>query len=95
LGIGYGDGFPRVLGNRGNALLAGQKFPIIGRISMDMTVVDITGAGGVEVGDAATLIGTDGDGVITLDEVADLAGTISYEILTGFTARMPRIWITE
>tara|TARA_B100000809_G_scaffold253854_1_gene290362 strand:- start:1699 stop:1986 length:288 start_codon:yes stop_codon:yes gene_type:complete len=95
LGIGYGDGFPRVLGNRGNVLLAGQQFPIIGRISMDMTVVDITGAGGVEVGDAATLIGTDGDGVITLDEVADLAGTISYEILTGFTARMPRIWMTE
>jgi alanine racemase len=95
LGIGYGDGFPRVLGNRGSALLAGQKIPIIGRISMDMTVVDITGAGGVEVGDTATLIGTDGDGVITLDEVADLAGTISYEILTGFTTRMPRIWMTE
>jgi len=95
LGIGYGDGFPRVLGNRGSALLAGQRLPIIGRISMDMTVVDITGADGVKVGDTATLIGQDGDGVITLDEVADLAGTISYEILTGFTARMPRIWITE
>ncbi len=95
LGIGYGDGFPRVLGNRGSALLAGQKLPIIGRISMDMTVVDITGADGVQVGDTATLIGTDGDGVITLDEVADLAGTISYEILTGFTARMPRIWMSE
>ncbi len=49
----------------------------------------------MQVGDTATLIGTDGDGVITLDEVADLAGTISYEILTGFTARMPRIWMTE
>ncbi|MCH8810498.1 MAG: alanine racemase [Gemmatimonadetes bacterium] len=95
LGIGYGDGFPRVLGNRGSALLAGQRLPIIGRISMDMTVVDITGAGGVRVGDVATLIGRDGDGVIPLDEIADLAGTISYEILTGFTARMPRIWMTE
>ena len=95
LGIGYGDGFPRVLGNHGSALLAGRRLPIIGRISMDMTVVDITGADGVEVGDTATLIGTDGDGVITLDEVADLAGTISYEILTGLTARMPRIWMTE
>jgi len=95
LGIGYGDGFPRILGNRGNALLGGQRRPIIGRISMDMTVVDITGAEGVQVGDTATLIGTDGDGVITLDEVADLAETISYEILTGFTARMPRVWMTE
>ena len=95
LGIGYGDGFPRVLGNRGAVLLAGRRVPIIGRISMDMTVVDITGIDGVGMGDTATLIGTDGDSVITLDEVADLAGTISYEILTGFTARMPRIWMTE
>ncbi len=95
LGIGYGDGFPRVLGNRGSVLLSGRRVPIIGRISMDMTVVDITGNDAVEVGDTATLIGTDGDLAITLDEVADLAGTISYEILTGFTARLPRIWITE
>ncbi len=95
LGIGYGDGFPRVLGNRGSVLLAGRRVPIIGRISMDMTVVDITGIDGVGMGDTATLIGRDGDGVITLDEVADLAGTISYEILTGFKARMPRIWMTE
>ena len=95
LGIGYGDGFPRVLGNRGNALLSGRRVPIIGRISMDMTVVDITGDDGVGLGDTATLIGTDGDVSITLDDVADLAGTISYEILTGFTARMPRIWMTE
>lgn len=95
LGIGYGDGFPRVLGNRGSVLLSGRKVPIVGRISMDMTVVDITGHDGVEVGDAATLIGRDGESAITLDEVADLAGTISYEILTGFTVRMPRVWKTE
>jgi alanine racemase len=95
LGIGYGDGFPRVLGNRGSVLLYGRKVPIVGRISMDMTVVDITGHDGVEVGDAATLIGRDGESAITLDEVADLAGTISYEILTGFTVRMPRVWKTE
>ena len=95
LGIGYGDGFPRVLGNRGSVMLSGRRAPIIGRISMDMTVVDITGVDGVGVGDTATLIGTDGDLVLTLDEVADLAGTISYEILTGFTARMPRVWMTE
>ncbi len=95
LGIGYGDGFPRVLGNRGSVLLSGRRVPIIGRISMDMTVVDITGDDGVEVGEIATLIGADGDFAITLEEVADLAGTISYEILTGFTARLPRIWKTE
>ena len=95
LGIGYGDGFPRALGNRGSVLLSGRKAPIIGRISMDMTVVDITGIDGVGVGETATLMGTDGGSSITLDEVAELAGTISYEILTGFTSRMPRIWMME
>jgi alanine racemase len=95
LGIGYGDGFPRILGNLGHAILSGRRVPIIGRISMDMTVVDITGVEGVGAGDTATLIGRDGDADITLDEVADLAGTISYEILTGLTTRMPRIWMPE
>jgi alanine racemase len=61
---------------------------------MDMTVVDITGVDGVVVGDTATLIGTDGEETITLDEVAELAGTISYEILTGLTPRLPRVWVT-
>ena len=93
LGIGYGDGFPRLLGNKGNSLLHGHKVPIIGRISMDMTVVDISGVEDVAVGDTATLIGTDGDVRITLDEVAQQADTISYEILTGFTGRLPRIWM--
>ena len=92
LGIGYGDGLPRILGNRGSALLRGRRVPIVGRISMDLTVVDISGIDGVVVGDTATLIGTDGEARITVDEVAVQAGTISYEILTGLTSRLPRIW---
>ena len=80
LAIGYGDGLPRALGNRGHALLRGVRAPIIGRISMDVTVVDITGVPDVGLGDTATLIGTDGEDRITLDEVAGLAGTISYEV---------------
>ena len=92
LSIGYGDGLPRALGDQGHALLRGVRTPIIGRISMDVTVVDITGVPDVELGDAATLIGGDGDNRITLDEVADLAGTISYEVLTGLTTRIPRVW---
>jgi alanine racemase len=59
---------------------------------MDLTVVDITGAGGGRIGDVATLIGNDGSESITVDEVAALAGTISYEILVGFTPRVPRVW---
>jgi alanine racemase len=92
LGIGYGDGLPRLLSNRGRALLKGRSCPIVGRISMDVTVVDISGVEGVEAGDVATLIGSDGDEHISLEEVADLASTINYEVLTGLGHRLPRIW---
>ena len=95
LGIGYGDGFPRCLGNRGAAIMGGGRAPIIGRISMDLTVVDITDLPRAGVGDVATLIGSSGPERISLDEVAGLAGTISYEILTGLTSRLPRVWLGE
>ncbi len=95
LAIGYGDGLPRSLGNRGSALLRGRRVPIIGRISMDVTVVDISDVPGVEAGEVATLVGADGGAHITVDEVAQLAGTISYEVLTGFTPRVPRIWLDD
>ena len=95
LAIGYADGLPRALSNRGHALVNGCRVPIIGRISMDVTVVNISGAGPVEPGQVATLMGLDGDENITVDELAKLVGTISYEILTGFTPRVPRIWMTE
>ncbi|HEX7091420.1 MAG TPA: alanine racemase [Longimicrobiales bacterium] len=89
--VGYGDGLPRSLGNRGAALVCGRRVPIIGRISMDMTVVDLTGVPEASVGDVVTLIGRDGGQEITVDEVAAQAGTIGYEILTGLTARLPRV----
>jgi alanine racemase len=94
LGIGYGDGLPRSLGNRGSALFRGRRVPIVGRISMDLTVVDITDVPGAEgaVGEIVTLIGSDGESRIPLDEVAALAGTIGYEVLTGLTARLRRVW---
>lgn len=95
LAIGYGDGLPRALGNRGSALLRGRRVPIIGRVSMDMTAVNISGLDGVQPGSVATLIGADGRERITIDEVAGLAGTISYEVLTGFTTRLPRIWMDD
>jgi alanine racemase len=89
--IGYGDGLPRTLGNVGHALVRGRRVRIIGRISMDMTVVDVTGVPEVTAGDVATFIGADGEEEILVDEVAALAGTISYEILTGLTSRLPRL----
>ena len=91
LGIGYGDGLPRGLGNRGGALVRGRRVPIVGRVSMDLTVVDLTDVPEARRGDVATLIGKDGGEEITVEDVAALAGTISYDVLTGLTARLPRV----
>lgn len=93
ISIGYGDGLPRRLSNRGKALVGGAVVPIIGRISMDVTVVDITGVPGVDDESVATFVGEQGDLSTGLDEVAESAGTISYEVLTGWTGRLPRIWV--
>jgi alanine racemase len=89
--VGYGDGLPRRLGNRGSGLVHGQRVPFVGRISMDLTVVDITGVPDARPGDVVTLIGSDAGAEITLDEVAAQAETISYEILTGLRPRLPRV----
>lgn len=89
--IGYGDGMRRELGNTGSAIVRGRKVRIVGRISMDLTVVDVTGLAEVEAGDVATFIGAEGEEEILVDEVAARVGTISYEILTGLTPRLPRL----
>ncbi|MCI0432785.1 MAG: alanine racemase [Gemmatimonadetes bacterium] len=91
LAIGYGDGLRRALGNRGRALLRGCRVPIVGRISMDMTVVEVSAVPDAVPGDIATLLGADGESEILLDDVATEAGTIAYEILTGLTPRLPRM----
>ncbi len=94
LSIGYGDGLPRALATGGGeVLIRGRRVPIIGRISMDMTTVDLTHLPEAQVGDIATLIGSDGGEEITVDEVAARVGTISYEILTGLTARLSREYL--
>jgi alanine racemase len=94
LAIGYGDGLPRALAAAGGeALLQGRRVPIVGRISMDMTVVDVSTVEGVRPGDPATLIGRDGEEEITVDQVAARVGTISYEILTGLGPRLPRVYL--
>ena len=89
--MGYGDGLPRALGNTGAAIVRGRRVRIVGRISMDMTVVDVTGLAEVDPGDVATFIGAEGEEEILVDDVAAQAGTISYEILTGLLPRLPRV----
>lgn len=91
LAIGYGDGLPRALGNIGAAIVRGVRVPIVGRVSMDMTVVDVSEVPAVEAGDVATLLGRDGGEEIRLEHVAAQATTIGYEILTRLTTRLPRL----
>jgi alanine racemase len=91
LGIGYADGLPHSLSNRGTALLGGHRVPIRGAVCMDVTVVDVTDLKGVSSGSVATLLGADGAEVITLEELAERAGRLEYEVVTGLGARLPRI----
>jgi alanine racemase len=91
LPIGYGDGYPRGLSNKGQVLLHGKRYPVIGTVCMDQTLVNL-GSGEAHNGDEAVLIGRQGNEVITADDVAAQLGTISYEVLTGISQRVPRIY---
>jgi alanine racemase len=90
--IGYADGLARPLSNRGQVLIGASHVPIVGRVCMDMTMVDVTSLPDVCLGDEAVLIGRQGDDEITADEVADLTGTISYEVLCRIGPRVPRLY---
>lgn len=93
LGIGYGDGVPRSLQGVAQVLLGGARRPVIGRVTMDMIMVDAGPVSGrVAVGDVATLIGAQDHEAITLDEFAAWSGTISYEALTRLSRRLPRLY---
>lgn len=93
LPVGYADGYPRLLSNRGSVLIQGARYPIVGRVCMDQLMVDLGTNHSIEPGQVVTLIGTDGKETITVDEVARLAQTISHEILTGIGKRVPRIYV--
>ncbi len=90
LPMGYADGLSRLLSNRGSVLLRGRRAPIAGRVSMDQTILDVTDIPGVKIGDEAVILGEQGGESITAWEMADLAGTIPYEVLCNIAARVPR-----
>lgn len=92
LGIGYADGYPRSLSNCGTVLLDDGAAPVIGRVCMDVIVVEISRLARVQVGSLATVIGGPADSPAALDRVAERSGTISYEILTGLAPRLPRLY---
>lgn len=91
LAAGYGDGYPRHLSGAGaEVLIKGKRCPLLGRVTMDQIVVDVSDAGPVQAGDEAILMGRQGSETITADELAAKAGTIPWEILTGITSRVVR-----
>ncbi|MBR1592995.1 MAG: alanine racemase [Ruminococcus sp.] len=91
--IGYADGYSRLLSSRGEILVCGKRCRITGRVCMDQLMIDISDVPEAKAGDIVTLIGRDGDDRITADELADIYGTIGYEVVCGISKRVPRIYI--
>jgi alanine racemase len=90
--IGYGDGLMRAGSNRGSMLVGGRRCPIVGRISMDLTTLDVTDVPGCAVGDEVVVLGTQGSQQLSAVDVADACGTIAYEVLTNISPRVPRVY---
>jgi len=87
---GYADGYVRALSNRGRVIVKGEYAPVVGRVSMDLTLVDVTGIEGVRVGERVTMLGADGPLPLPAEDLARTAGTLSYEITCGVSSRVPR-----
>ncbi len=90
--IGYADGYSRLLSSRGTMLVRGQRAPIVGRVCMDLIMLDVGHIEGVQTGDEAVALGSQGDETVSADEIAAELGTINYEIVSSITARVPRIF---
>lgn len=91
--IGYDDGYRRLLSNRGKMIVRGHFAPVVGRVSMDMTLIDVTDVPNVAIDDYVTLLGSEGEVTITAEDLGELVGTISYEITCGISNRVPRIYL--
>ena len=91
--VGYADGYPRNLSNVGYVLIRGKKAPIVGRVCMDQFMVDVTHIDGVSFGDKVTLIGTDGNEIITTEDLSQLSGRFNYEFICDLGKRIPRVYV--
>lgn len=90
--IGYDDGYRRAFSNKSRVIVRNQFAPVVGRVSMDLTIIDVTDVQGAAVDDQVTLLGSAGACAITAEDLGELAGTISYEITCGISNRVPRIY---
>jgi alanine racemase len=93
LGAGYADGYPHHLGNRSRVILKGRHAAVLGAVSMDLLTVDATGCPDLQPGDAATLLGEEGEARVDAAELARGAGTIAYTILCAIAARVKRFYV--
>ena len=90
LSVGYADGYSRAASNKAYVLINGQRAPVVGRVCMDQTMVDVSRVSHLRAGDVATLIGADGNERITADDLGEMLGTIGYEVVCGISARVER-----
>lgn len=93
--VGYGDGYPRGLSNRGSVLIRGKRAPVLGRVCMDQFMVDVSGIPDAAEGDGVTLIGADGGEEITMEELGELSGRFNYELACDLGKRIPRVYLKE
>ncbi len=93
--VGYADGFNRLFSNRGRVLINGRSYPVVGRVCMDQTMVDVGPTTGFQVGDAVVLMGRSGDQEITCDEWAEMLNTITYEVTCRIDLRVKRVYVGE
>ncbi|MDN5977551.1 alanine racemase [Acidipropionibacterium jensenii] len=91
--VGYADGYPRLLSSRGPVLIGGRRHLVAGRVCMDQIMVDLGPDADAAIGDEVVMIGSQGDAVVTADELAGLTGTISYEITCDISKRVDRVWV--
>ena len=90
--VGYGDGYPRSLSNKGYVLIRGRKAPILGRVCMDQMMVDVSNIEDTQRGDTVTLVGQDGNEQITMEDLGSLSGRFNYELACDINARVPRVY---
>ncbi len=93
--VGYGDGYPRGLSNKGYVLIRGKKAPILGRVCMDQFMVSLEKISDAKEGDIVTLIGADGDEKITMEELGEISGRFNYELACGLGKRIPRVYTKD
>ena len=94
--IGYHDGYMRGLSNRAHVMVGGMYAPVVGRVSMDLTLIDVTDVSGVEIDDQVTLLGWNRQNPelkVMAEDLARIAGTLSYEVTCGVSDRVPRVYV--